>query len=104
MNNRQANDGSFPKDASKKEPSRYATINTAPGEGLFSWADVDSELLRNTVTCVTDGGDAISFAVNRNRTSGSITVLSGSERPRFYVQDVDAAERTLREIIKAALK
>lgn len=104
MSTRQRPDGSFAKDAAKKEPSRYASITPETAPGSFTWADVDSELLRNAVCVVTDCGDALSFAVNRNRTGGSVTVLSGGERPRFYAQDTDSAEAVLRAIIKAALK
>lgn len=100
VNKRQRPDGSFEGDSKKQGPSRWATATPIDVGEQFSWADVDAELMRNAITVATDAGDALSFAVNRGHTSGSVVVLSGSERPRFFAQSTVAAEQILQEIIR----
>lgn len=102
MPNRQQKDGSFPSEK-PRSASPYSQLQQLPGVGAeFAWQDVDPELIRYAITVVTDRGDAISFAVNRNRTAGSITILAGAERPRFYVNTVVEANALLTQIIQSA--
>ena len=100
MNKRQAPDGSFPGDG-KKSGSPYSQLTTFLDKDTeFSWGDVDGELIRLTLEVVTRRGDAISFAVNRNRTAGSVTILSGADRPRWYAETVTEANALLTQIIQ----
>lgn len=99
MNKRQKPDGSF-SDAKAVAAGRYAHIGgPVDNGGEFSWADVDSALLSHAVTVVTNNGDAISFAVNRNRTAGSVTILAGPERFKEYCATKVEAQALLTRII-----
>lgn len=97
---RQAPDGSFP-DSASSVAGRYAHIGRpVDNGGQFSWADVDATLLAYAIRVVTDNGDAISFAVNRNRTGGSITILAGVDRVKAYCTDKISAQALLTQIIQ----
>lgn len=93
---RQAKDGSFPQAVARKGavvvyPQAAPTRNT----DTFRWSDVDGKLLSRAVDCITARGHAVSYALNRAGTCGCITVLAGSERPKYYCETVGDAEATL---------
>ena len=97
---RQAKDGSFPSD---NRPSKWDGYDPAQHMGAansFSWGDTDADLLMRAIWKATENGDAISFATNRNNSAGSITILSGPNRPRIPAFDVQAANELLVEIIR----
>jgi len=102
MNKRQKPDGSFA-DTKSEAQSRYGGVaGKIDNGGEFSWADVDAALLRYAVASVSDHGDAISFAVNRNRSAGSITILAGSERFKYYADNVVEAQAILTQLVTGA--
>jgi len=84
---RQTKDGSFPGDKSARS-ARWADFGSVGGgNSTFTWSDYDPADLARLVGLVTSGGDAISFAVNRPRTGGSITILAGGPPVKLYVSD-----------------
>jgi len=102
MPNRQQKDGSFASDK-PKSGSPYSELSAfLIPDTEFSWGSVDGELIRYAIEAVTRRGDAISFAVNRTRTAGSVTILAGAERPRWYVQNVTEASALLTQLIQNA--
>lgn len=88
----------------RQSSGRYSQLQTfADGGARFTWGDVDGELIGHAIMAVTRNGDAISFAVNRNSTAGSVTILSGADRPRYYADSVTEAHALLTQIIQAAM-
>lgn len=99
---RQGPDGSWVEADKTKKPSK-STYPPAPGalvQGTFDWGDVDGELLARAVGSITGRGDAVSYARNRSATQGSITILSGNERPRYTFSSVAEAEDWIQEVLK----
>jgi len=100
MNKRQKPDGSFDGPAADAK-ARYGGIGKViDNGGEFSWADVDSALLSYAISVVTNHGDAISFAVNRSRSAGSITILAGPDRFKYYPETKIEAQALLTQIIQ----
>lgn len=89
------------KSRAKASKSPYPPTTVPAVEGTFDWKDVDGKLLAGAVGGITTRGDAVSYALNRSRTQGSITILSGSERPRYTFSTVEQAEEWLRAIVDA---
>lgn len=102
MGVKQSKDGSFVNAASGRATgvTYPTTVESDPAES-FQWGDVSGDVLARTIDAVTERGHAISFAVNRPRTAGCITILAGEARPKYYPQDVAEAERILIAITNA---
>lgn len=93
---RQAKDGSFPQSAARNGAGvKYPQTAPALKTDTFRWSDVDGKLLSRAVDCITARGHAVSYALNRAGTCGCITILAGSERPKYYCETVGDAEATL---------
>lgn len=93
---RQAKDGSFPKPVVRDGAVvRYPQAALTRNADTFRWSDVDGKLLSRAVDCITARGHAVSYALNRAGTCGCITILAGSERPKYYCETVGDAEATL---------
>lgn len=96
---RQAKDGSFPSDKPGGS-TRWADWGTpASGNSAFTWRNYDAVDMLELVGCVTDEGDAISFARNRPRTGGSITILAGGAPIKLYVANDEEWNAVYREIV-----
>jgi len=97
---RQKPDGSFSSDRPTR-PNRWSDFTPASGvSGAFTWGDFNADDILELVRCVTVTDDAISFATNRPKTGGSITILSGGPPVKLYVSDAESWQRVFREIIK----
>lgn len=73
----------------------YPALKPVSADALFDWGEVDGKVLARAVACITSRGHAVSYALNRSGTCGCITILAGAERPKYYVESVDEAERVL---------
>lgn len=98
---RQDKDGAFSTD-SKTQHSRLANFGAFGGNNSpFTWGDVDPAELQALVRLITATGDAVSFSINKAKTGGSITILSGADRAKIYVNSVadfeDVYQRVLTE-------
>lgn len=69
--------------------------------GEFSWSDTNLSLFRKCVRVVNDAGNTISFAVNRAKSGGSVTILAGVISPKLQVDGLDEANAALRKILIA---
>jgi hypothetical protein len=98
---RQGKDGSFPDRKKNPAVDKLAGYTGGGNSGTFDWGDVDAQLLTRCVGVVSRQGDAISFSTNQAHTGGSITLLSGGERPRYPVWDALEADALLRAISMA---
>lgn len=94
---RQAKDGSFP----GAEKSIWSATDGDMREqvpGSFSWMRADAGHIKHLIALAATAGDAISFAHNRANSGGSITILSGPHRPRWYADDVAGANKLLSDL------
>lgn len=92
---RQNPDGSHPTD---RKPSNYGDLFSVPQaeiNGGWKWTEIDCSLFGQAIDAVNRKGDAISFATNRGRTAGSITLLVGGDRPKMWFNTYDEAEQFL---------
>jgi hypothetical protein len=64
-------------------------------DGTFCWDLCDAQAMRHLVSVAGDNGDAVSFATNRQKTGGSITILCGPYKPRWYCGDSVTANELL---------
>lgn len=69
--------------------------------GYWDWAQVEHGLVVELIAIATAAGDAVSFATNRANTAGSITILHGGERPRYYANSYNDAEQIISGIVLA---
>lgn len=97
----QGPDGSMHRSRAARTPTKkpYPEPTQELVQGSFDWGDVDGRLLAGALGCVTARGDAMSYAANRSRTQGSITILSGADRPRYTFASVQAAEEWLQAVM-----
>lgn len=63
--------------------------------GAWTWGQLRPGLLTSCMDVINLHGDAISFATNKAHTAGSITLLTGGDRPRKWVNTYDEAEYLL---------
>ena len=95
---RQDKDGAVPQD---RKPRAYGSLFDEPAEntnGGWLWTQVDSKLIAQAIDAVNRKGDAISFATNRSRTAGSVTLLVGGDRPKKWFNSYDEAEHFLGQL------
>jgi hypothetical protein len=96
---RQAKDGSVPSDKAERSV-RWADYGVSVGgDSAFTWGQYDPADLVELIRRVTKQGDAISFAVNRPRTGGSITILAGGPPVKLYVNDDRSWNEAYHEIV-----
>lgn len=95
-------------------PAKQANLHPVPKNGAgrasrlmelakqqqakVSWADVDNQILRDSVVAVTGEGAAIMFGQTSDGGALSLLVLDGSEKIKQYPNSVESAESVLRWI------
>lgn len=97
---RQDKDGAVPGD--KRTSNSFAALFGGPvtqGIGSWHWSALRTGLLAEAVDAANAHGDALSFATNRANTAGSITLLTGGDRPRRWVNSYDEAEDFLDALV-----
>lgn len=97
----QGPDGEMHPSRKKAAPKKiaYPEPPTTYVQGTFDWGDIDGGLLARAVGRITSRGDAVSYAANRSGTQGSITILSGAERPRYTFTSIEDAERWIQALL-----
>jgi hypothetical protein len=70
------------------------------GPGAWRWTNLRPGLMAEAADAANMNGDAISFATNRAQTAGSITLLTGGDRPKKWVNTYDEAEQLLDSLIE----
>lgn len=100
MSRRQGPDGDT---VDTRGPRSSTFVYSAPvrsaADSDFAWGNVDQHFLQRAVDAVTGRGHSISFAVNYRRTAGTITILAGSERPKW----TDLTEEQALEVLKTLI-
>lgn len=96
---RQSKDGSFASDSKKRDFSKLGAAGGAVAPGTFTWGGVTPALLQECISLVTLAGDGISFAVWTARRGGTITILNGSQAPKYRIESLADAEVFLGEIV-----
>jgi len=97
---RQLKDGSTP--GEKRDNGSLLSLFPNPlqeNTGAWSWGQLRPGLLAEAFDAVNGGGDAMSLAMNRARTAGSVTLLTGGDRPRRWLNTYDEAEDFLDALI-----
>lgn len=85
-----------PRKAATDTPtSRYGGGAEQPLTAPFMWTAVDGDVLTAALDFVCDAGDACSFAVTRNGRTGTLTILSGSQRLKWYFTSTQQATADL---------
>lgn len=80
-------------------PGRYR--NVAASKSLAdpaSWEDAEQEAIWRVVTEVTNAGDAIIFALTRDKGAVVVTIMSGDDRSKFYARGEAEIAELIRDI------
>lgn len=100
---KQTTGGSQGEQPRKAQRIDWAAAAPTAEDHPFGWGDVNPSLIGWAIQAVTSDGAAISFAVNRAGTGGSITLLIGAPMPiKYYVKTITEAEAVLNTLIGAA--
>lgn len=94
---REDKDGAVPRDK-RRVWSEDDGDTQGDGNGSFDWDACDAHAMRHLISVANKRDDAVSFATNRNNTGGSITILCGPARPRWYCNDSLSANALVKRL------
>lgn len=86
----------------KPKESRYEKRPRGSSNSSIRWVDADASSLHDAVCAVTDNGEAIILSRTSDGGALSITIISGSDKHRWYPNSVAMIEEDLAEILELA--
>lgn len=80
----------------------YGALKQSTRTGDFTWACLDAQLLRDAICAVTARGDALMLGITSDGGAGVLTVLTGKERVKVYVDGAVDATSTFLALVSGA--